>query len=231
MVVDLSIQLVITGGIYMAGILLGEGGMYQVSSLQAAFPQFGQQWFFGLTYYFRLRGTGLLAADKVAQFRALYNWMLKYGLIITVAAVASLVPFRASISVHLAARGCVYASTASCLPVYQTIFGRQGYDGLQGDSFTAFLPALAASCLFMMFKAGLYAFMDWGFMAISSLVVFLLVGIPGLCIAGVLGTPAAIIAAMYAPQLVLGFVFAVRIHRLMQALGLPAAATADPPAS
>ena len=58
---------------------LGIGAMYQISALQAAFPQYGLQWILGLTYVLRLQGTRMVAAKEYRQFKGLFLFILAYA--------------------------------------------------------------------------------------------------------------------------------------------------------
>ena len=53
--------------------------MYQISALQAAFPQYGLQWILGLTYVLRLQGTRMVAAKEYRQFKGLFLFILAYA--------------------------------------------------------------------------------------------------------------------------------------------------------
>ena len=69
MVLDLSVQMCRTIGIYAAGSRMGMGAMYQISTLESSFPQFGLQYIAGLTLAFRIFGAqpGGVLLEKLSK--------------------------------------------------------------------------------------------------------------------------------------------------------------------
>ena len=129
--------------------------MYQISSLQAAFPQYGLDWVIGLTYILRLKGTQLVSEGEYEQFRRLFRLATLYSLLLIVAVAASVIPYSDALSFLQAEQACEYASDFSCLPHYTSIFGG-GH--LKGDTLQQafryfFTPVLIARCFY---QAGKY---------------------------------------------------------------------------
>lgn len=216
MILDVAVQLPVTIGVYVAGASFGIGPMYQISALQAAFPQYGMQWILGLTIYVRIVGTKLVGGGDYATFRDLFVLVLKFGAALAVVAAATVAPFRSSLSFGLAEQACEYASDSRCLPIYASVFGGDGRaQALQGWPILVFIPALMSVCLFRLLKAGLYACLEWDFMARAGGAALALVFAPAMaaaCLSPLRG-PAAVLAAMYLPQLALAAAFAVRLAR------------------
>eukprot|EP00424_Heterocapsa_rotundata_P002887 CAMPEP_0168703470 /NCGR_PEP_ID=MMETSP0503-20121227/39075_1 /TAXON_ID=89963 /ORGANISM="Heterocapsa rotundata, Strain SCCAP K-0483" /LENGTH=83 /DNA_ID=CAMNT_0008749645 /DNA_START=15 /DNA_END=262 /DNA_ORIENTATION=+ len=80
MVLDLSVQLSLTTGVYLSGTLLGTGAMYQISSLQTAFPQYGIGYVFGMSIMFKIRGAQLIAAR---EHEAFYRFLKQLLVVVT----------------------------------------------------------------------------------------------------------------------------------------------------
>eukprot|EP00439_Symbiodinium_sp_Y106_P061665 s1446_g9.t1 len=183
--------------IYTAGTRLGLGAMYQISSLQAAFPQYGLAWVIGLTYILRLKGTQLVSEGEYEQFRRLFRLATLYSLLLIVAVAASVIPYSDALSFLQAEQACEYASDLSCLPHYTSIFGG-GH--LKGDTLQQafryfFTPVLIARCFYQVFKAGMYVCLDWIFMAKVGLISLSCIFVPAILVAvWGLGTPSAIFA-------------------------------------
>merc|ERR1712176_143697 len=158
MLLDLSVQLGLSIGVYMAGARMGIGPMYQISALQAAFPQYGLQYIMGLTMMWKIRGSQFLAQKEYVRFSNFFKVLCAFATALAICAFASLLPFRIPLSFDLAANACEFASEPECLPVYTSVFGGGGAPGttMQNSAFVAFLPVLVAVCFYRMFKSGLY---------------------------------------------------------------------------
>ncbi|CAJ1338367.1 unnamed protein product [Effrenium voratum] len=220
MLLDVSAQMSITGGVYTAGAMLGMGAMYQISALQAAFMQYGLQWVYALTYSLRLQGTQMVAAGQYHQFNALFRFVVIYGLILVVTAAATMVPFRAPLAFLQAEQACEYASHKSCVNIFTDVFGGgtslQGT--LQGSTMLFFVPVLAARCFYQLFKAGLYACLDWNFMARIGVVSFAAVFVPAIVVSVFVRTVASIVVAMYLPLLAMAVAFIFRTRRNIKSM-------------
>ena len=150
MLLDVSAQMSVTLGIYTAGTRLGLGAMYQISSLQAAFPQFGLAWIWGITYILRLSGTQMVFRGDYEQFRGLFIFAVRYCTLLIVAVTFSVIPFKDALAFHQAEQACDYASDLACLPHYEHIFGGGGskLGTLQETFMYFFVPVLFARCFF-----------------------------------------------------------------------------------
>lgn len=213
MILDVSAQMPATVGIYTAGTRLGLGAMYQISSLQAAFPQYGLAWVIGLTYVLRLRGTQLVSEGEYTQFRGLFRLATVYSLLLVVAVAASVIPYSDALSFLQAEQACEYASDLSCLPHYSSIFGggHMKGDTLQQAFLYFFTPVLIARCFYQVFKAGMYVCLDWSFMATVGLISLSCIFVPAILVAvWGLGTASAIFVAMYLPWLFMTGAFMLR---------------------
>jgi len=213
MVADLAVQIPQTVGVYMAGIHLGIGAMYQISSLQAAFPQYGTSWVQGMAIGFKIIGAIQLGAGDFEGFAQYFSQVVVYVFMLSIVAFASTWPFAEKICFELADQACVYASEPGCLSIYQSIFGGGNYKGdtLQGNSFKAFVPALCATCFYRAFKAGLYACQDFRFMAMAGLVSFICGFLPfAFVVAHWHAGAMAVLIAMYLPCFILAIAFAAR---------------------
>jgi len=215
MLLDVSVQLGLSIGVYTAGAKMGIGPMYQISALQAAFPQYGIQYIMGLALIWKLRGAQFLGKRDFVSFSKFFKVLCLFATALAVCAFATLLPYRQPISFHLAENACEYAAEPGCLVVYQSVFGGgnapESLTTIQGSAFTAFLPALVAVCYYRLFKAGLYVCNDWHFMAKAAAASFVVVFVPAFLIASlVIGNTTAIFVACYLPFLVLGIAFAVR---------------------
>eukprot|EP00930_Biecheleria_cincta_P027572 TRINITY_DN19344_c0_g1_i1.p1 TRINITY_DN19344_c0_g1~~TRINITY_DN19344_c0_g1_i1.p1 ORF type:complete len:685 (-),score=108.37 TRINITY_DN19344_c0_g1_i1:533-2512(-) len=208
MVLDLSVQMCRTIGIYAAGSRMGMGAMYQISTLESSFPQFGLQYIAGLTLAFRILGAQFVAQRQYLRFRRFFVVMVLAGGCIAVGGAITLLPYRDVLSFDLAQNACEFASEPGCLPIYVSIFGGGGSSvddtALQNASFSAFVQALLA---------GLYACLDWSFMAKAAVICFTVVFIPSILVATlVIKRVTAVFVAMYLPVLVISAAFAWRIH-------------------
>lgn len=215
MLLDVAAQVSVTTGVYVAGGLLGVGAMYQVSAWQAAFPQYGLQWIFGVTYVLRLQGSNLVAAKEYKQFRNLFRTIMVYGIILAIVAASSLIPFRVPIAFQEAAQACEYASSLNCANIFASVFGGgdTGGDTLQGSAMLLFVPTLLARSFYQLYKAGLYACLDWSFMASTAVAATVLVFFPTISIAIYLKTVSSILIAMYLPMLMMAIAFLLRTRR------------------
>lgn len=215
MLLDVAAQVSVTTGVYVAGGLLGVGAMYQVSAWQAAFPQYGLQWIFGVTYVLRLQGSNLVAAKEYKQFRNLFRTIMVYGIVLAIVAASSLIPFRVPIAFQEAAQACEYASSLNCANIFASVFGGgdTGGDTLQGSAMLLFVPTLLARSFYQLYKAGLYACLDWSFMASTAVAATVLVFFPTISIAIYLKTVSSILIAMYLPMLMMAIAFLLRTRR------------------
>jgi len=216
MLLDVAAQLSVTVGVYIAGSTFGMGAMYQISALQAAFPQYGLQWIWSLTYIVRIRGTQLVSAGQYKLFQGMFNYCVFYALLLLVIAAATIVPFKQVLALKQARQACEYATDSSCLGIYSSVFGGGTYTGgtLQGGAMIFFVPAMAARCFYQVFKAGLYACLDWDFMARVAVASFILVFVPAIVIAALFTRMvAAVFVAMYLPLLFMAFAFMLRTRR------------------
>ncbi|CAK9027074.1 unnamed protein product [Durusdinium trenchii] len=85
---------------------------------------------------------------------------------------------------------------------------------LQGSAMWIFVPILIARCFYQLYKAGLYACLDWSFMARTGVSSFLLVFLPAICAAVFyFQTVLSIFLAMYLPLLVMAITFMCRTRR------------------
>ena len=134
---------------------LGLGAMYQISSLQAAFPQYGLAWIWGLTYVLRLHGTQLVSQGEYELFRGLFRTAVMYSFLLILAVAASVIPYGEALSFHQAEQACEYASNLACLPHYEHIFGGggSGGDSLQQSFMRFFVPVLIARCFYQAWGA------------------------------------------------------------------------------
>lgn len=215
MLLDVAAQVSVTTGVYVAGGLLGIGAMYQVSAWQAAFPQYGLQWIFGVTYVLRLQGSSLVAAKEYKQFRNLFRTIIVYGIVLAIVAASSLIPFRVPIAFLEAEQACEYASSVNCANIFASVFGGgdTGGDTLQGSAMLLFVPTLLARSFYQLYKAGLYACLDWSFMATTAVAATVLVFFPTISIAIYLKTVSSVLIAMYLPMLVMAIAFLLRTRR------------------
>lgn len=215
MVSDLAVQVPMTVGVYLAGARLGMGAMYQISALQAAYPQYGLAWVRGLTYGFRIIGSQQIGARDAEGFSNFYESVVKHCSLLALVSIATTLPFPVQISFALAEQACEYASEKACLPIYATVFGGGDYTGatLQGSAFKFFVPSLCAMCFYQVFKAGVYACQDFAFMAKAGCLALVFVFLPSVFLADAFGSAGAILVPMYLPCLALAIAFAVRIKR------------------
>jgi len=217
---DLSVQLSMTAGIYVAGVRYGVGQMYQVSAILAAFPQYGIQWVFGVCIAFRIQGSQFLGAGNYAAFRRMFVICLLCVGMLAVTSVSTLWPFRDAISYKLARNACDFASESACVPVFEGVFGGPKQAGLQESPWLVFLVAMVAQCFYRVFKAGMYACHDWDFMLKASVGVVLVGSIPAFVIAVlVIDTSTALLVAMFVPFAGLGGAYALRISHNIKTLG------------
>jgi len=219
---DLSVQLGITAGIYLAGVRYGVGQMYQLSAILAAFPQYGIAWVYGVCLAFRIQGSQHLGAGNFAAFRRTFVVCLMCVGMLAVTSVSTLWPFRDSMSYGLAGNACEYASESGCVPVFEGVFGGPEQAGLQEAPWLVFLVAMVAQCFYRVFKAGMYACLDWDFMLKASVGVVLVGSIPAFVIAVlVIDTSTALLVAMFIPFAGLGGAYALRIAHNIKNLGGP----------
>mmetsp|Transcript_4081 Transcript_4081/g.9537 ORF Transcript_4081/g.9537 Transcript_4081/m.9537 type:complete len:634 (-) Transcript_4081:124-2025(-) len=214
MLLDVSAQMSVTVGIYTAGARLGMGAMYQISALQAMFALYGYGWFYGVTYVLRLTGTQMVAKGDYQGFRNLFRFIMLYAFLLIIA-VCSVLPYKNSVSFLQAKNACEYASDSSCLTIYNSIFGggSSRVDALQDTFLWVFIPVMMGRCFYQLFKGGLYACLDWSFMAKVGVTAFICIFIPSILLASWLSQPSAIFVAMYLPWLAMTVAFMVRIRR------------------
>ena len=150
MMLDVSAQMSVTVGIYTAGTRLGLGAMYQISALQAAFPQFGLGWVWGTAYILRLAGTRMVSQGEFEAFRNLFRHAATYCLLLMIAIAFTVIPFADALSFQQAEQACDYVTDLACLPHYNHIFGggREQFSTLQQNFSRFFLPVLVARCFY-----------------------------------------------------------------------------------
>eukprot|EP00438_Fugacium_kawagutii_P019892 Skav227769 [mRNA] locus=scaffold1237:16665:25525:+ [translate_table: standard] len=143
-----------------------------------------------------------------------------------------------------AAQACEYASSLSCSNIFASVFGggtADGQDTLQGSGMLLFVPTLIARSFYQLYKAGLYAALDWSFMAKMAVASMSMVFLPAICIAIYLRTAgdsappwvqllrtsqltqlwhwqdsnfvSSILIAMYLPMLAMALAFILRTRR------------------
>jgi len=216
MVLDVSVQLSLTIGVYYAGTHLGIGSMYQISSLQAAFMIYGLQYIWGIALAFKFRGSAFVAKKEFGQYYDLFKRMLLVASALAVSCAATMAPYHTYLGLQLGEQACEYASMPACAAVYSSVFGGSSKDpstALQASSFAAFIPAMCAVCYYRLFKSGLYVSNDWEFMAKAGSVTFVVVFVPAILVASLaIPNTTAIFVASYLPFLVLGIVFAWRTY-------------------
>jgi len=115
MALDVSVQLSLTVGVYIAGSTLGMGALYQISSLQAAFMIYGVQFILLPALGFKIKGTEYIAKREYKEYHDLFQRMMYAASALAVTCVVTLLPFRESVSFQLAEQACEYASEPSCV--------------------------------------------------------------------------------------------------------------------
>jgi len=213
MLVDLSTQLSITIGVYVAAFM-GTAQLYQISAMQAAMPGFATAYAFGVGYVLKLRGAQILGAGDYDGFRQLC--LMASFVALGLVAVPVVVTFRGPDSYGLAfnfgQNACVFAASRQCVPIYEGVFGSDASVGTLQHSFSAFALAAASKCFYLMSRAALYSCLDFRFMAHASVAVFLAVFVPAIFVARFsFNSVVAVFLAMYMPTLVLAIVFAARL--------------------
>jgi len=210
MVVDLSIQLSLTITIYVAATQHFEFA-YKLSAVQAAYWTHGPQYLIGMMLFVKMVGAQLIASKEYYTFLRMFavTGLVTLGLFISgiLAAVSARFPTAYSFGQN----ACIFATTPECLPIYENIF--QGPDSLP-NVFIAFGPIVGLQLLFILLRAGLAMCYDFKFMAITSVVTFIIVYVPMIIAISVIPNPyttTLYYIAMYSPHFVLIIVFGTRL--------------------
>jgi hypothetical protein len=212
MILDVSVQLAITIGVYMSAYE-GLADLYQMSSMQAAMPSYGTAYSIACAYFMKLAGSMLIGRKDYDRFQMLTYLALGTSAALVVVVFATVLPYKNALAFYYGENACVFASEEACMPVYVGMFGSTAGtpDTLQ-RSMDVFTVAAAAKCVYIVVKAGLYACFDFKFLAICGILSLVVLFAPAICIAHfAFGTPAAIYAAMYSPTIVLTCVFTARL--------------------
>ena len=226
MLLDLAAQCSITAGIYTGGAVLGIGAMYQIATLQAAFPQYGLIWIFALIYMVKVYGTPLVVAKTYSQFKGQLSGIIAYGFVLMVVSAITLMPYKVPIAFAQAQQACRYASSLECTNIFTDVFGgATNSETVQGSTMWTFVPILMAQCFYRLFKAALYACGDdWRFMASAGVASFIFIFLPAIGVAVLyFKNIVSIVTAMYLPSLVLAISFVCRtrqnINRMLSGEG------------
>lgn len=213
MALELSTQLSITIGVYV-GSSSGVSTQYQLSALQAALPKYSTAMSFAVGFVAKMRGSYLVGARSFEEFHKLVLLMAAAALALASLALISVLPHREALAFDFAENACEFATSEACAPAYIGIFGGgTGEAGTLQTSFGFFAVVAASMVVFNIARSGLYACQDFFFLGVSGIASLLFVFVPAIWYAHwVVGTPAAIFAAMYAPSVVLAVVFSARLY-------------------
>ena len=217
MSVDVTQQLALTIGVYVAAYR-GVGTSYQIAAMQSAKPSYGAAWIQGFAMALKVMGSKQIAEGTVEGYRAFgFQFLLfsAYTLFVAaIACVAAVVPYARAVSYHWGESACFYATEPGCAPLYRQIFaGGGGGEGGLGASFVVFAFVAAANTSFILLKAGLYATVDFDFMATASIASLVLVFAPALytSIYAFDASVPSLYIAMYAPHFALVPIFGARL--------------------
>ena len=122
MVLDLSIQICMSSGVYMAAHM-GLPSLYQISAMQAALPQYGTAVAAGISYAMKIVGAVMLGRGFYSAFRLFAGLCVMGSAIFAAIAFLTTSPFREPLAFGYAAQACIYASDPGCTEMYASIFG------------------------------------------------------------------------------------------------------------
>lgn len=209
MLVHLCLQLGTTIGIYLTA-QQGPAQLYQVSSVRAILPQYSS-WPTMFAFFVRMMGSILVGRGLFRMFRKAAQVLLVMALIFTALAVSTLAPFLTPMAFKWSSQACVYASSAACVQVYKDLYANGG-ESIQNAFEVYPIPALVGSTFLNIAMGGLYACLDFAFMAKVSLAVFCIVYVPAVLVAAfVVRTPQAILASMFLQTVVQALIFGWRL--------------------
>lgn len=217
MVMDVAIQFCISLSIYLALIKDAAIG-YQLTALQSALPTYGLAYALGLGIIIKVVGPQLIARGAFKTFAAFARLTVLCGFLLIPLIIGVVVPFRTSMAFYYGENACAYAADNQCLPFFTKVFGANGTGGQFTLPFTfdAFAMGASVEALFFVLRATMLACLDLNFMMWSTLGA-LIVYIPVIIVATLVppfGSEAiAFFIAMYIPQVVLIFLFAVRLEK------------------
>lgn len=211
MSVDVTLQLSITIGIYVAAYH-GVSCAYQLSALQSALPAFGVAWTIGFSLILKIIGAQLIASRKYEMFQMFTFFFL---FLCTCFGLSSIIIFSYGdeVAYGYGETACSYATSTGCVEIYDGVFN--GHGGLKSAFLDVFWVVNVLQAMFTILKASLYSCLDFTFMAKASLAALLVVFIPAILIADLVfpSNIAAIFIAMYAPHFALILVFAWRLRQ------------------
>lgn len=211
MSVDVTLQLSITIGIYVAAYH-GVSCAYQLSALQSALPAFGVAWVIGFGVILKIIGSQLIASRKYKMFQ---HFTFIFLLLCTGFGLAALIILSSGdeVAYGYGETACSYATSTECVEIYDGVFN--GHGGLKSAFVDVFWIVNVLQAMFTILKASLYSCLDFTFMAWASLAALVVVFIPAILIADLVfpSNVAAIFVAMYAPHFALILVFAWRLRR------------------
>mmetsp|Transcript_53186 Transcript_53186/g.173015 ORF Transcript_53186/g.173015 Transcript_53186/m.173015 type:complete len:839 (+) Transcript_53186:110-2626(+) len=219
MLVDLSVQICVSSGIYVASSL-GLPALYQVSALQAAMPLY-VGCIAGVSYAMKLVSSAMLGLRMYQDYRSFVRLAVLMAGAYAVACVLAIAPHTSPLAFVYAPQACEFASEPGCVATYREVFGGGLLDGGELQETFKLLPAAAAiGSLFSVLKAGLSGCFDFAFMAKAAVSVLLLVYLPAILVALlVYKTPFAVCAAMYLPICALTVIFLVRLLGAAKRIG------------
>jgi len=216
MSVDVTLQLSITIGIYVAAYH-GVSCAYQLSALQSALPAFGVAWVIGFGMILKIIGSQLIANRKYKMFQ---HFTFFFLLLCTGFGLSALIILSSGdgVAYGYGETACSYATSTGCVEIYDGVFS--GHGGLKSAFVDVFWIVNVLQAMFTILKASLYSCLDFTFMAWASLAALVVVFIPAILIADLVfpSNVAAIFVAMYAPHFALILVFAWRLRRNTQVM-------------
>ncbi len=210
MVVDLSVQLSITGSIYAAASQNLATG-YKLAAAQAAYWSFGPSYLVGTNMLLKIIGSRLMGRGETRKY--LLHLLYGVGISVSVAIGAIFLGVYAGqgMAWDFGETACEYAGQGeACGRIYAAIF--MGTDSLGVLMSSVLGPTVAMQLMFMVVRASLATCHDFSFMAKASAACFVVGFTPSIVYAHfVARTATAYFLAMYVPHGLMILVFGWRL--------------------
>lgn len=209
---ELTLQATGTIGVYVAGYQ-GLHVLYQISAAGAAKLQY-TAFSDPLAMIVKLAGGAMIGYRMFREFRTLICSMAIAGIPLGISSAWAILRYRTEVAGYYGSSSCAFATDVACLGIYDGLFwGRAGKSTIF-ETFNVLAVDASVFCLFTIARAGLYASQDFGFMAKSAFLVFLLVFVPAIFVARVVFDSAtAVYTACALPTWVLTVIFFLRLSR------------------
>ena len=213
MLVDVSVQMSTSVTNYVAASEHFETA-FKLGAAESAYWSFGPQYLLPTMMLLKIFGAKMIANGNFIQFLRVLKFVTAIAASLALAAILAAALKADFVAFDYGSSACIYASQAECVSAYASIFhGENGLDSM----FDVFGPTVGLNLFFVFFRSSLVACHDFAFVAKGAVGSLVLVYVPAILMAKfIFKTAVSYYIAMYAPHVVLLFLFGWRMWTLAQ---------------